>query len=89
VVHEIQGVAQRDGERKASARAASMASCNPVFEVSRMLKFLKAATHSRHQTLERRLPLIDTNLSHATVRHFVQRLFGFHEPLEAQLLSIP
>jgi hypothetical protein len=67
----------------------SMASRNPVLEVSRMLKDLKAATHSQHKDLEQRLPLLDTNLSHATCRHFVQRLFGFHEPLEAQLLSIP
>jgi heme oxygenase len=54
-----------------------------------MLKGLKAATRSRHQALEQRLPLLDADLSHATYRHFVQRLFGFYEPLEAKLLSLP
>lgn len=54
-----------------------------------MLKCLKAATSTRHAALERRLPLLDANLSHATYRHFVQRLFGFYDPLEAQLLALP
>ncbi len=54
-----------------------------------MLKCLKATTSSRHAALERRLPLLDANLSHATYRHFVQRLFGFYDPLETQLLALP
>ena len=54
-----------------------------------MLKCLKAATSSRHAALERKLPLLDANLSHATYRHFVQRLFGFYDPLEAQLRALP
>ncbi|MBC7599269.1 MAG: biliverdin-producing heme oxygenase [Polaromonas sp.] len=54
-----------------------------------MLKCLKAATSSRHAALERRLPLLDADLSHATYRLFVQRLFGFYEPMEVQLLAAP
>jgi heme oxygenase len=56
---------------------------------SMMLKCLKAATSTRHAALERRLPLLDANLSLATYRHFVQRLFGFYDPLEARLLALP
>jgi heme oxygenase len=54
-----------------------------------MLKCLKAATSTRHAALERQVPLLDANLSHATYRHFVQRSFGFYEPLETQLLALP
>jgi heme oxygenase len=54
-----------------------------------MLKCLKAATSSRHAALERQLPLLDANLSQAAYRHFVQRLFGFYDPLEAQLRAVP
>lgn len=54
-----------------------------------MLKCLKAATSTRHAALERRLPLLDSNLTLATYRQFVQRLFGFYEPLEAQMLAAP
>lgn len=54
-----------------------------------MLKCLKAATSTRHAALERMLPLLDANLTHATYRQFVRRLFGFYEPLEAQLLALP
>jgi len=54
-----------------------------------MLKCLKAATSTRHAALERRLPLLDADLTHATYRQFVQRLFGFYEPLEAQLVALP
>lgn len=54
-----------------------------------MLKHLKAATSTRHSALERRLPLLDKDLSHATYRHFVQRLFGFYDPLETRLLALP
>jgi heme oxygenase len=54
-----------------------------------MLKLLKVATSTRHAALERQLPLLDADLSAATYRHFVQRLFGFYEPLEANLLAVP
>lgn len=54
-----------------------------------MLKRLKAATSSRHLALERLLPLLDADLSSATYRHFVQKMFGFYEPLEASLRAIP
>jgi heme oxygenase len=54
-----------------------------------MLKSLKAATSTRHAALERLLPLLDADLSPATYRHYVQRLFGFYEPLEARLLVAP
>jgi heme oxygenase len=54
-----------------------------------MLKSLKAATRSRHEALERRLPLLDAQLSRATYQRFVQRLYGFYAPLEAQLLALP
>jgi heme oxygenase len=54
-----------------------------------MLKCLKSATSTRHAALERRLPLLDDKLSHATYRHFVQRLFGFYDPLETRLLALP
>jgi heme oxygenase (biliverdin-IX-beta and delta-forming) len=54
-----------------------------------MLKCLKDATSTRHAALERRLPLLDANLSHTTYCHFVQRLFGFYDPLETRLLALP
>jgi heme oxygenase len=54
-----------------------------------MLKRLKAATSSRHTALEKLLPLLDADLSSATYRHFVQKMFGFYEPLEASLLATP
>jgi heme oxygenase len=54
-----------------------------------MLKCLKAATSTRHAALERLLPLLDANLSHATYRQYVQRLFGFYAPLESHLLALP
>ena len=54
-----------------------------------MLKSLKAATSTRHAALERLLPLLDDDLSHATYRDYVQRLFGFYDPLEARLLAAP
>ncbi len=54
-----------------------------------MLKSLKAATSTRHAALEQQLPLLDADLSHATYRHFVQRMFGFYDPLEAHMLSKP
>jgi heme oxygenase len=53
-----------------------------------MLRYLKTATSTRHAALERRLPLRDVNLSHASYRGFVQRLFGFHDPLETRLLAL-
>ncbi len=57
--------------------------------MSMMLKSLKAATGTRHAALERQLPLLDPNLSHATYRQFVQRLFGFYDPLETRLSALP
>lgn len=54
-----------------------------------MLKHLKTGTSTRHAALERRLPLLDPNLSHTAYRHFVQRLFGFYDPLETRLLALP
>ncbi len=54
-----------------------------------MLKCLKEATGTRHAALERRLPLLDANLTHAVYLQFVQRLFGFYAPLEAQLVALP
>lgn len=54
-----------------------------------MLKSLKTATQSRHADLERRLPLLEADLAHATYWRFVRRLFGFYEPLETQLLTLP
>jgi heme oxygenase len=54
-----------------------------------MLKCLKEATGTRHAALERQLPLLDANLSHGTYRQYVQRLFGFYDPLETRLLEVP
>jgi len=54
-----------------------------------MLKCLKAATGTRHAALERQLPLLDSNLSHAIYRQYVQRLFGFYDPLETRLSALP
>ena len=54
-----------------------------------MLQALKAFTSTRHAALARRLPLLDANLPQATYRHYVQRLFGYYEPLETQLLALP
>jgi heme oxygenase len=54
-----------------------------------MLKSLKASTSARHAALERRLPLLDASLSRSTYQHHLRRLWGFYEPLEAQLLEAP
>jgi heme oxygenase len=54
-----------------------------------MLKRLKAATRTSHASLERRLPLLDADLSQATYQHLLQRMLGFYEPLEMQLLAAP
>ncbi len=54
-----------------------------------MLKSLKAVTSTRHAALERRLPLLDADLSHATYLQLIQRMYGFYAPLEAQMLAIP
>lgn len=54
-----------------------------------MLNRLKASTGTRHAALERLLPLLDADLSLATYRQYVQRLFGFYEPLETCLLAVP
>lgn len=54
-----------------------------------MLRRLKAATSTRHAALERLLPLLDADLSRATYQQLLQGMFGFYEPLEAQLLASP
>ncbi len=54
-----------------------------------MMKALKAATSARHAALEARLPLLRADLSLATYQHYVQRLFGFYQPLEHQLAHAP
>ncbi len=54
-----------------------------------MLKCLKEATGTRHAALEGRLPLLDADLTFATYRQYVQKLFGFYEPLESQLATLP
>jgi heme oxygenase len=66
-----------------------MSSCVRDRRTALMLKSLKAATSTRHAALERLLPLLDTGLSRASYRQYVQRLFGFYEPLEAQMLAAP
>ena len=54
-----------------------------------MLKMLKEATGPRHAALERRLPLLNADLSLSTYLQFVQRLYGFYEPLESTLTELP
>lgn len=54
-----------------------------------MLKHLKVATSNRHAALERRLPLLDPNLSIAGYQQLIQWLFGFYASLETQLMAIP
>ena len=54
-----------------------------------MLRCLKVVTSTRHAALERLVLLLDANLTHATYRQFVQRLFDFYESLEAQLVALP
>lgn len=66
-----------------------MASSAFTCRCSMMLKCLKAATGTRHAALERQLPLLDPSLSHGTCRQYVQRLFGFYDPLEKRLLEVP
>ena len=66
-----------------------MASCALGCWILTMLTILKAATSTRHAALEQRLPLLDADLSRTTYRHYVQRLFGFYDPLETQLLALP
>ena len=66
-----------------------MASFAFICRSSIMLKCLKAATGTRHAALERQLPLLDVNLSQGTYRKYVQRLFGFYDPLETRLLALP
>lgn len=53
------------------------------------LQRLKEATSGRHRALECQLPLLDSGLSHARYRQFVSRFFGYYEPLETRLLTVP
>ena len=54
-----------------------------------ILKRLKEATRSRHEALESRLPLLDTDLAQPAYRAFVHRFFGYYEPLEKDLMAQP
>jgi len=53
------------------------------------LKRLRQATSGRHRALECQLPLLDPRLSRASYHRIVSRFFGYYEPLEARLLSLP
>ena len=53
-----------------------------------MLKCLKEATGARHAALERRLPLLNADLTLSTYLQFVQKLYGFYEPLEFTLTEL-
>lgn len=54
-----------------------------------ILKRLKEATSSRHAALESRLPLLDADMSRARYLQFLQLFWGYYEPLEAQLQTLP
>lgn len=66
-----------------------MSSCRLIHWLAIMLKCLKEATGTRHAALERRLPLLNADLTSATYQQFVHKLFGFYEPLEAKLSTLP
>jgi hypothetical protein len=53
------------------------------------LKRLRQATSGRHRALECQLPLLDPRLSRQSYHRIVSRFFGYYEPLEARLLSLP
>ena len=54
-----------------------------------ILKRLKEATGFRHAALESRLPLLDVGMSRARYLEFLHLFFGYYEPLEAKLLTLP
>ena len=54
-----------------------------------ILKHLKQATHSRHEALESRLPLLDVQLARPAYHALLQLFFGYYEPLEKKLLAQP
>ena len=54
-----------------------------------ILKHLKEATGLRHAALESRLPLLDAGMSQASYLEFLHLFFGYYEPLEAKLLTLP
>lgn len=52
-----------------------------------ILKHLKQATHSRHEALESRLPLLDPHLARPAYRELLRLFFGYYEPLEKKLMA--
>lgn len=66
-----------------------MTSYGIIFRFISMLKCLKEATGARHAALERRLPLLNADLTLSTYLQFVQKLHGFYDPLESALNGLP
>jgi heme oxygenase len=54
-----------------------------------ILARLKAATHARHQLLERRSPLLDPALTLGRYRETLAALHAYYRPLEARLAALP
>ena len=54
-----------------------------------ILQLLKDVTRESHTALEGQMPLLDANLRLTDYQHMVQKLFTYHKPLEAVLLSSP
>lgn len=54
-----------------------------------ILKRLKEATGSRHAALESRLPLLESGMSRARYLQFLRLFWGYYEPLEARLRTLP
>ncbi|MBC7842871.1 MAG: biliverdin-producing heme oxygenase [Gemmatimonadaceae bacterium] len=54
-----------------------------------ILQLLKDETRETHAALERQMPLLDANLSATDYLHMVAKLFTYHTPLEAVLVSSP
>ena len=54
-----------------------------------MLKRLHDETSARHAALERRLPLLDPQLSRKSYRCLVSKFHGYYAPLEKRILAMP
>jgi heme oxygenase (biliverdin-IX-beta and delta-forming) len=54
-----------------------------------MLKRLYDETRARHAALERRLPLLDPQLSHKSYRCLLTKFHGYYAPLEERMLALP
>lgn len=54
-----------------------------------ILKQLKEATGARHAAFESRLPLMDADLSQTRYLQLLRLFWGYYQPLEIQLQSLP